>query len=478
MFDPLVSVDPSGRNDVPILAERVPTLENGDISKDGLTIVYHLRKNVKWQDGAPFTSADVKFSWQAILNPNNNVISQTGYALVRTVDTPDPYTAIFRMKQRFSPAIDTIFGESDDPFEIIPVHLLGKLHDINNAPFNAAPIGTGPFQLKEWVRGDHMTLVPNPNYFLGKPKLRQIVIRFIPDENTELSALRTHDLDWQFEASPDQYDQLRSLPGVKLILQNKNEYERIEFNVAHPPLDDVRVRRAIAYGVDKQRLVEDLTFGSAVVADQDLPPFMWAHENGVTSYPFNIAKARALMRSAGYVLGSDGYFEKDGKRLTLTLVTNISNVTRRAAVVQVQAMLRRVGIDVQPKYYLGSLLFATVGQGGILQTGKFDLSWNGWVAGIDPDNSSTFTCAAQPPHGNNTMRYCDASVDRAEGSALDRFARADRTRAYATMETRVALDQPQISVWWPRMIQPINPDFKNFAPNPVTESWNAYQWEI
>ena len=478
IFDDLVSVDETGKKQVPILARVVPTLANGGISKDGLTITYHLRTNVKWHDGVPFTSEDVKFSWQAILNRKNNVISQTGYNLVTSVETPDAATVVFHMKQRFSPAIDTLFGESDDPFNIVPKHILGPLQSINTAEFNSSPIGTGPFKFKEWARGDHITLVRNDDYFLGKPKLAQIELRFVPDENTELNQLRTHDLDWQFEASPQEYKDLKTIPDVTSLLVEQNQYLRMQINTKHAPLDDVRVRQAIAYALDRRKLVDTLTFGSAQVADQDHPPFMWAYATNVARYPHDVAKAKALLAQAGFAPGPDGILAKNGQKLSLELVTNSSNATRRAAVVQIQAMLHDVGIAAEVKTYLGSLLFATMGQGGILQNGKYDLAITGWVAGIDPDQSSIFTCAAQPPNGNNETHYCSSKTDAAEAIALANFDRPTRTRAYAEIEAQLTHDLPEIPIWWPRQIQPINPDFKHFTPNPVTESWNAYTWDI
>ena len=478
LFDPLVSVDASGEKQVPILAETVPTLENGGISKDQLTLTYHLRKNVLWHDGVPFTSADVKFTWDAIVNGRNNVVSTTGYSLVKSVDTPDDHTVVFHMKQRFSPAVNTIFGESDDPFEVLPAHLLAKLPNINNVPFNSQPVGTGPFRFKEWARGDHVELVANDKYFLGAPKLRTILIKIIPDENTELNQLRAHELDWQFEASPDQYQAIKSIEGINVVLQDKNEIERIQFNTKHPPLDDVRVRRALAYAIDRDKLTRTLTFGSATTADQDLPPFMWAHSSSVTRYPYDLAKAKALMKDAGWTPGSDGVLQKNGKRLSLEMVTNNSNVTRRAGVVQVQSMLRALGVDLEIKLYSGALLFNTMQFGGILQNGKYDLSWNGWVAGIDPDQSSIYLCDARPPHGNNTSFYCNAKMDEAQEVALTNFDIPTRKKAYTEIEALASGDLPLLSIWWPRQIQPVNPDLKGFTPNPVTETWNAYQWDI
>jgi peptide/nickel transport system substrate-binding protein len=478
LFDVLVTVDETGRKTIPVLAAQVPTLDNGGISKDRLTITYHLRRGVRWHDGAPFTSKDVAFSWRAIMNDANNVISRTGYELVRSVETPDDDTVVFHMKQRFAPTVNTLFAESDDPYHIVPAHLLARLPNINDVPFNSAPIGTGPFKLERWVRGDHLELVANGAYFLGKPKLKDIVLKIIPDENTELNALRTHDIDWQFEASPQEYKDLKLPSDTKVVLQDRNEYERIQVNTKHPPLDDVRVRQALSYAIDRQRLVGDLTYGSAAVADGDLPSFMWAHATDVTRYSYDLAKAKRLMAQAGWAPGRDGVLTKDGRKLALTIATNNTNATRRLAVVQVQSMLRALGIDLEPKFYLGSLLFATMGQGGILQNGKFDLAWTGWVAGIDPDQSSLFVCSAQPPNGNNESLYCNPALDAAERSALTNFEVPVRKAAYARLEAILTRDLPVLPIWWPRQIQPINPDFTHFRPNPVTASWNAYQWEI
>ena len=478
IFDPLVTVDESGVKDVPVLASVVPTLENGGISKDGLTITYHLRHNVKWHDGFPFTAKDVVYSIRAILDPKNNTETHTGYELVAKMDTPDPYTLVMHMKKPFSPAVDTIFGESDSPYSVVPEHLLAALPNINTIPFNSMPIGTGPYKVVRWVRGDHIDLVANHDYFLGKPKIEHITIKIIPDENTEVNQLRTHDLDWQFEASPDLYNVLKTLPDINLVLQNRNEFERFDMNTSHAPLSDVRVRQAISYTIDRAKLVGSLTGGSAAVADEDLPKFLWAHSDAVTRYPPDIAKAKALLSQAGWTPGPDGILTKGGKRLSLTMVTNVSNTTRKSGVVQIQAMLKTVGIDADVKTYQGALLFATFGQGGILQTGKYDLSWTGWVSGVDPDNSSLFTCSAIPPNGNNASRYCTPATDAAENDALTHFDRATRKKAYDRIEANLTRDIPVIPIWWPRQIQPVNPDLKNFAPNPVSADWNAYQWDI
>ncbi|MBV8601269.1 MAG: peptide ABC transporter substrate-binding protein [Candidatus Eremiobacteraeota bacterium] len=478
VYDPLITVDATGKKEIPVLAAEVPTLENGGISKDGLTVTYKLRHEVKWHDGEPFTSKDVKFTWQAIMNPANNVSTRSGYNLVRSIDTPDDHTAVFHLKQRFSPAVNTFFAESDTPMFIIPEHLLGNLPNINTAAFNNQPVGTVPFKFSKWVRGDHLEFVPNDDYFMGKPKLQKIIIKIIPDENTEMNQLRTHEIDWIFETSPQLYGQLKNAsPDIKNLLIEHNQYEGILFNMTNPILADPKVRIAIAKAIDKQAMVTKLTYDSANAADDEHPDFMWAHVGGKT-YPYDPAAARALLGEAGWKPGPDGVMQKNGRRLSLSLVYNHTNVTRRSGVVLIQAYLKAVGIETLPKSYLGTQLFAPKGAGGILSNAKYDLNMSGWVAGIDPDDSVLFMCRSFPPEGNNYTLYCNHATDAAENQALEHYDEATRKKAYETIQTRIYEDMPQDFLWWPRQVQSISVDFKGFAPNPVNEAWNSWEWEI
>lgn len=477
-FDNLVSVQPDGKTLVPKLAARIPSLANGGISKDGLTISYTLRAGVKWQDGVAFTSKDVKFSWQAMLNENNNVNARIGYEDVRSVDTPNATTVVFHLKRKFAPFVNTVFSESDDPVCVVPEHLLSKYPDVNRIPFNTLPVGTGPFKVVKWVRGDHIELAANPAYFLGAPHLKTIILREIPDENTSINALRTHDIDWIFEPSPNLYNILRALPDTTIHFADQPQTLRLLMNLNRPALKDIRVRRAIAYAVDKKLLVDRLTGGSARVAGADQPPFSWAYQPNVMTYGPDVAKAKGLLAAAGYLPGAGGILQKNGRPLTFELSTNNTNATRRLVQTQIQAMLRGIGIDAQIKNYPGNLFFATYGQGGILTTGKYDLAVSGWVAGLDPDDHALYACNQIPPNGVNYDRYCSTAMDAAQNAALGSYDEAQRKKAYFTIQELIARDVPELVVWYTRNPQATNPDFKGFAPNPVNEAWNAYQWEI
>ncbi len=477
-FDTLVSISPDGKELVPRLAARVPTVANGDISADGLTIKYVLRHGVVWQDGAAFSSKDVKFSWQAMMNDANNVNSRIGYDDVSHVDIPDAATVVFHLKAKFAPFVSTVFAESDNPICIVPQHLLGGFKDVNRVAFNQMPIGTGPFRVVRWNRGDRVELRANPHYYLGAPKLKSIVVQTIPDENTGINALRTHDVDWMFEPSPNLYNVLKTLPDTAIHFVNEPQTLRMFINNTRPLLKDIRVRRAIAYATDKPALVQRLTGGSALVAGADQPPSSWAYRRDVMTYGPDPAKARALLKQAGFTFGTDGIARKSGQALSLDMSTNSSNATRRLVETQLQSMLRAAGIDVVIKNYPGTTFFATYGQGGVMATGHYDLAISGWIAGSDPDDHSLYVCNALPPNGTNYDRYCSPQMDAAQHAALASYREPDRRIAYRTVQALIARDVPEIVIWYARFPQATNPDFRGFAPNPVNEAWNAYQWEI
>lgn len=476
-FDLLVNVDDKG-NDVPDLAAQVPTLRNGGISADGRTITYRLRRNVKWQDGAPFTSADVKFSWQAVMNPDNNVVERRGYDQVRSVDTPDAYTVIFHLKAPFAPFVDTVFGESDDPFRIIPKHLLGSYKSINQVPFNQLPVGTGPYKVARWIHGDRIEYTANPQYFLGAPKIKTITVLIVPDGNTVESELRAHDADMAPDIGTANLANLRARPatGVRTVLAPSPTYAAVDFNLTHPPLDDVRVRRALSYGINEKRIIDTLLFGTAVPAAADLSDFYWAYNPDVARYPYDRARAAALLDQAGWTPGPDGVRRKNGRPLVLQLAYGAGNATSRQMAVEIQSDLRKIGVDLQTKSYTYTILYATQAMGGILMTGKFDLTLYSWVAGADPDDSSSWMCAMAPPAGNNIAHYCNAQFDAAEQDALTHSDRARRKKDYALTQQLLARDAPAAFQYYQRQRWAVSAALRNFRPNGITGSWNAYQW--
>jgi peptide/nickel transport system substrate-binding protein len=478
MFLPLIQPNGQGVQQ-PLLATAVPSTSNGGISADGLTITYHLRKDVKWSDGVAFTSKDVTWTWHAIMNPNNNIVSRHGYDYIRSIETPDDWTAIVHLKTKFSPFVNTFFTDSDQPYGVAPAHVLAKYPNVNQIPFNSEPtVSDGPFRFAEWVRNDHVSLVANDNFFLGKPGLKRIEIKVIPDENTSVELLKSHAIDWIYQASIHLYPQVKDISGTSITWMRVNGYYDIQFNTTSPQMKDARVRQAIAYAMDKQNLVNTTMFGQETVASEDIPDWMWAFDPKVRSYPYDAAKARDLLAQAGYTPGPGGIVQKGGEPLSLLLITENSNTTYKQLALLLQAQLRRIGIQAQIKLFPGAQLYAPAGEGGILQNGHFDLIVDGWYSGIDPDDSAQFMCQNVPPGGYNYTRYCSPEMDAAETMALTHYDQATRKAAYAKTQTLLARDVPEIFINWLRQMHPINVDFKGLDPSPVIENWNAWQWSI
>jgi peptide/nickel transport system substrate-binding protein len=478
LFTTLLSADARG-NPVPVLAQQTPTQSNGGISRDGLTVTYHLRRDARWSDGVPVDSGDVAWSWRAIMNPRNNIISRHGYDVIDGVATPDAHTVVVHLKRRFAPFINTFFAESDQAYNVAPAHVFRKYPDINRIPFNDAPaVSDGPFRFVSWTHGDRIVVQRNQGFFKSKPLLSRIIIEFVPNEDTAVNLLRTHSIDYIYQASTETYPAISQLPDARIVWTGMNGYEAVEFNLSHAQTADIHVRRAVAMAIDKGQFVERLTHGQERVATEDIPDWMWAFDPSVRSYPFDLGAARRELSVAGYRFGADGMARKNGVALQLLLATDNADVTHREESLLVQQALHAIGIDVTIKYYPQAILYEAAPSGGIVQGGKFDITLAPWYAGIDPDDSSQFLCAAMPPGGYNTSRYCNPDMEAAQRKALTHYDRALRAVAYGHVQHLLARDVPYVFLWWKRQMEPISVDFKGFAPNPSTESWNAWEWSI
>lgn len=464
---------------VPELATVVPTAANGGISKDGKTIVYHLRRGVLWQDGKPFSADDVIFTYHAIMNKNNNVPSTVGYDLITAIDKLDPYTIRVHLKAPYAPFVSSFFALSGTPYPVLPAHLLAKYPNINRVDFNQQPIGTGPFIVQHWQRGSKIVLVANPHYWRGPPKLRRIEYNPVPNENTIATLLQSHDVDLEYNAASANYDVLKNIPGTVVRLTPFTQYSQLGLNLRTPALADVRVRRALWYALDIPKLIHDVTHDVNVPGYSDQPDFLWAYNPNVAHYPYNPAKARDLLESAGWKLGSDGIRMRNGQRLTLIMAIPTGAATSNAVAVLAQRAWHDVGVDAQVKSYTTSLYFATYGAGGITQTGKFDVAFFSWVNGTDPDDSTLWMSDQWPPNGQNVYHFHNAELDAAERIALTNADRAVRKKAYDRIQAVLADQVPMIVSWYSRRISVENTDLKNYRPaHAVTSFWNSWEWSI
>jgi len=461
----------------PELAIEIPTLGNGGVSKDGRVITYHLRKGVTWQDGAPFVAHDAIFTWHAIMNPANNVISRSGWDDIESMNAPDAHTLVVRLKQPYAPALAGFFGPGSAPMSILPAHLLERLPDINRASYDTMPVGTGPFIVKSFDPSSGVVLTANPTYWRGAPRLREIDYLIVPDANTRAVMMKTGEADLYYDPPSSLASELSSIPGVHVLNTTFAEYWYLEFNTKRAPLDDVRVRRAISMGVDRDYIVRTVMRGAAVPAQGDQLPGTWAFDPSVHAAKYDPAAAAALLDAAGWRMGADGVREKDGKRLSLVYATSSGRGDSVRLAPVFQNMMKAIGVEVEVKSYPTSLLEAAAQDGGILKTGKYDVAHDGWIGGVDPDDVSMWGCDQIPPAGYNTRFYCDPRIDEQERIGIRNFDRDVRARAYSRINALLAEDAPLDFLYWTKRLDAVRDTLHGYTPAPaVTEFWNSWEW--
>jgi peptide/nickel transport system substrate-binding protein len=471
----LLQTDDRGRL-VPEIATAVPTRQNGGISADGRTIVYHLRSGIVWQDGAPLTAADVVFTYRAVMNPRNNVGSRIGYDRIASVDAEGAQTVVLHLKRPYAPII-SLFGNYPS-YPILPAHVLSHYPDINTVPFNSLPIGAGPYRVVSWERGDRITLEANPRYWRGTPSIGRLIFRFIPNANTAVWQLRTGELDAWFNADPNVLPELRQL-SINVQTSAMNDIHLLLLNLRDPILADVRVRRAIAASLDRALIIRAVVHGLGIPVDGDQPTFSWAYHAVPNATRFDPSEAAARLNAAGWKLGPDGIRYRNGQPLRLQ-ISGTTDVTAWSILAPLlQEELRRVGIAATLKTYPPSLYFAAAAGGGVLRSGKYQIAYDAHLLGSDPDDEQYYGCGEFAPGGANYVYWCDRAADAAMNRALASYDRAQRTRDYAIVQERMAAELPIIPLWEVRRLDAFHAPIIGFAPSPAGPTfWNAWSWRI
>jgi len=473
LFSFILRTDADG-NLFPDLATEVPTLQNGGISRDGKTVTVHLRHGVKWSDGAPLTAADWLFTYHAVLNPANNTKTNYGWAEIASAQAPNPYTIVIHFKKPTVEALE-ILSMGGDAYPPLPAHLLAKLPDLNHAAFNSMPVSSGPFILKRWIRGDSLTFVANPRYFRGPPKLKKIVWKIIPNPNTLLNQLRAHEIDLYPAVGEDSIDQLSSISGIRVAKRLVAWWQHLAMNTRRPQLADVRVRAAIAEGVDWKHILDTVYHGNGELAVSDIFPQSWAAPN-LPPYPYDPAAARRLLAQAGWRMGRDGVLHKGALAMRLMISATTDNDVNIRAELLIQSMLQPLGIAVAVHNYPPNLLFA---QNGPIYSGKYDMEWSQEINGSDPDDSGSWNSHFIPPNGANTSWLRDPIVDATSEAAASTFDQAKRKALYQKEAARIRELNPAVFAFWRENYYGYNSDLKNFEPAAfIADEWNAWQWQI
>ena len=452
----------------PELATEIPTEANGGISKDGKTITFHLRKGVVWSDGVPFDAKDVVFTWKQVMNPANNITSRNGWDLITRIDTPDPYTAIFRLRQPYAAFLPTFFGTSDANPCILPEHLLKGLHDINNAPYNSLPIGIGPFKYASWQRGSQIELVPNDRYWGGKPKLQRIIFKIIPDRNTALTQMQTHEIDMWLPVGGAYYPRIKTIPGIATIRHPGYLFNHFDFNMTRPVFKDKAVREALRYAINRQLLVDKIGHGIGIIQESPLAPTHPMFEAGIPKVPFDLAKANALLDGAGWTRGADGIRSKNGLRLAIEFAAFTGSPDVDSQLLLVRDWWKQIGADLTVRRYAPPIMFAPYADGGIIYAGKFDMVGFAWQDEVTGDLSNLYSTRDIPPNGQNDVRYSNPVVDAALTKFRKTYDAAKQKELAGIVQRQIVADVPTIVTSFREDIFAFNDDLQGFKPNTVT----------
>ncbi|MGC1381301.1 MAG: peptide ABC transporter substrate-binding protein [Candidatus Baltobacteraceae bacterium] len=470
VFEPFIDLDAHGHA-VPALLEKLPARANGGLSADGRTIRYRLRR-VLWSDGRPVTATDVLFTLRAILDPRNPVRSHEGYDLIDRAFAVDPRTVVFHLRRAWAPAVMTYFSYGFSPQFVLPEHVLAHQAPLAQAAFGAAPsVGDGPYRFVSWRRGEGLRYSANPRYWRGRPAVATLDVRSIPDPSTNLLLLQSGELDWNLIA-PAQIAVLRGKPGIEYVRVPTAVVAGLAFNTTHRPLDDPRVRRALALSIDRDAISRKITLGVYPVTDMIQPRFSWAFDPAVRQPGYDPARADRLFDEAGWPRGAGGWRQRGGRTLQLVYVQFPETATGVRVATAVQAALRQRGVDVAIKSVSNAQLFLP--HTGLLAAGGFDLAYVPWTMGADPDDSAVLGCGG----ASNYMRWCDPRVDRLERAALASTDRATRKRLYGRIGRIVAEQVPILYLFNADYVYAYRSRLRGFAPNAFLPTWNAYRWRV
>jgi len=313
--------------------------------------------------------------------------------------------------------------------------------------------------------------VANSRYWRGEPHVRQLIVRTIPDPSTNLLLLRAGELDWNLIA-PAQLAVVRGDPRVGFVTVPTAVVAGLALNTSHAPLDDVRVRRAIAMSIDRDAISRKIALGLYPVTNMIQPRFSWAFDPTVREPQYDPLRADRLLDAAGWPRASAGLRVKDGEALRLTYVQFPETATGVRVAAAVQAALRQRGIDVAIKAVSNAQLFLP--RTGVLAMGTFDLAYVPWTMGADPDDSSVLGCGAP----SNYMRWCDPQVERLEHAAIGTVDASVRKRLYRRIGRIVAAQVPILFLFNADYVYAYRKRLLGFAPNAFLPTWNAGQWSL
>ncbi|MDD4997589.1 MAG: peptide-binding protein [Syntrophales bacterium] len=443
--------------------------ESWEISRDGLVITFHLRKGVRWHDGKPFTAHDVLYTYQVTVDPKTPTAYAGDFLKVKKAEVLDDHTFRATYDRPFAPALMSW------SVGILPRHLL-EGRDITTSPLGRHPLGTGPYRFKEWVAGQKIVLVSNPDYFEGRPYIDGYILRIIPDTATMFLELRANGID-RMGLTPLQFTRQTE---NNLFRENYRKYRYLSFaytymgyNLKNPLFADKRVRQALAHAVNREEIIDGVLLGLGKPATGPYKPGTWAHNPNVRTYPHDPEKAKALLAEAGWRRTDGGFLEKDGKPFEFEIITNQGNEIRAKCAEIIQRRLAEIGIRVKIRVIEWAAFV-----NDFINKRKFDATILGWTIPMEPDLYDVWHSSKTGPQELNFVSFRNDEVDALIVRARETFDQPLRKRCYDRIQEILAEEQPYLFLYVPDALPILHARFRGVEVAPLGIGWNFIRWYV
>ena len=463
-LEPLIAPDENARY-VPAMATEVPTQANKGIRiTDGgkkMTVTYHLRPGIKWADGAPVTSADIKFTWEAVKNPKYLGPEKDGTEEIERIELPDPLTAVIYYNQVYPGFKSALFG-----YGILPKHALeGK--DLNKDPFWDKPFGAGPFKVTEFKRGQYVILDRNTNYYrkdekgVGLPYLDRMIFKIIPNTNTIVTQLKSGEIQFAYNIPFTLAPSVDNVPGIKVIRAKTLRFLHLTYNHKNEFLKDLNVRKAIAHAIDRDAINKALGGYLSPTNTFAVSSFDYSSKS-VPTYKFNPEGAKKFLAAAGFTPGSDGIMVKEGKRLSLKFLTQAGRTEYEIAQQVIISQLKNIGIEAMTDNKAGAALNET------RRNGSYDIWYSGWITPADALDS--YVSFYSTKGFNNGSGYSNPKVDALLEAATSTFDPLLIKSYMAQTQKLVLGDLAALPLFESASVIATTEKLQNFKSNPTNQT--------
>ena len=444
--------------------------ESWDIEDEGRVIIFHLKENVRWHDGAPFTARDVEFTYRKLIDLNVKTPYSGDFERIKNFAVLDDHTVRITYKEPFAPA------PSSWRMWIMHEHILRK-EDLNKTSFSRSPTGTGPYRFKSWKTGDKIELVSNHDYFEGRPFIDRYIYRIIPDEATTFLELQTQGAD-ETLLTPLQFTRQTDNDFFKAHY-NKFKYPGFGFtylgyNLLDPKFQDIKVRQAINHAVNKKEMIDTIFFGLAEVTTGPFIRDSWAYNKDVKNAPYDLSEARRLLKEAGWIdLDNDGWVEKGGQKLEFTVLVNQGNAERIRCAELIQKDLKDVGIRMKIRVIEWSSMINE-----FINKRHFEAVLMGWSLSRDPDCYDIWHSSKTREGEFNFIGYKNERVDRLLEEGRRTFDQSKRAAIYHDIHRLIYEDQPYLFLYSADALPIVNLRFKGIEVSPIGIGYNFIKWYV